>query len=70
MYALIRELSTRELVGDQLPVLVTSLVLAEQFYKFHSFVLETVAFLATWFVLDGLLHLFARSLPADRSGDN
>ena len=26
--------------------------MAELFYKFHSFTLETIAFLATWFVLD------------------
>lgn len=31
--------------------LVISFVIAEQFYKFHSFTLETGAFLATWFVL-------------------
>jgi hypothetical protein len=26
-------------------------VIAEQLYKFHSFTLETIAFLATWWVL-------------------
>lgn len=31
--------------------LVISFVVAEQLYKFHSFTLETAAFLATWFVL-------------------
>ncbi len=31
--------------------LAVAFVIAEQLYKFHSFTLETVAFLATWFVL-------------------
>lgn len=31
--------------------LAVAFLIAEQLYKFHSFTLETVAFLATWFVL-------------------
>lgn len=31
--------------------LAIAFVIAEQVYKFHSFTLETIAFLATWFVL-------------------
>ena len=31
--------------------LAVAFVIAEQLYKFHSFTLETVAFLATWWVL-------------------
>lgn len=31
-------------------VLATSLLLAELFYKFHSFTLECVAFLGTWYI--------------------
>jgi hypothetical protein len=31
--------------------LAVAFVIAEQFYKFHSFTLETIAFLATWWVL-------------------
>jgi hypothetical protein len=31
--------------------LALSFVIAEQLYKFHSFTLETGAFLVTWFVL-------------------
>ena len=61
MYSLIRLLPTRELALQQVPALATSLVLAELFYKFHSFTLECVAFLATWFVLDALGGLVFRS---------
>lgn len=39
---------------------VVSLVLAEAFYKFHSFSLECLAFLATWAILYGA---FAKTLP-------
>ncbi len=31
--------------------LAIAFLIAEQLYKFHSFTLETVAFLATWWVL-------------------
>jgi hypothetical protein len=33
----------------------TAWIIAEAFYKFHSFTLECIAFLATWFVLDAAL---------------
>ena len=35
----------------QLPPLVAALVVAELFFKFHSFTLEAVPFLALWYVL-------------------
>jgi hypothetical protein len=50
----------RELVAEQLPVLAISILIAEFFYKFHSFTLECIAFLATWFSLDWLAEKFAR----------
>ena len=34
-----------------LVTLAMAFVIAESFYKFHSFTLETIAFLATWLVL-------------------
>jgi hypothetical protein len=34
-----------------LATLAVAFVIAEQFYKFHSFTLETITFLATWWVL-------------------
>ena len=52
MYALIRSMPFRQLFSQQLPALGSSLLIAELFYKFHSFLLETGAFLATWFVID------------------
>ncbi len=57
MYSLIRLLPARDLVLQQVPALASPLLIAELFYKFHSFTLECVAFLATWFVLDGATRL-------------
>ena len=41
----------RQLLVEELPVLVLAMVIAEFFYKFHSFTLECVAFLLTWYTL-------------------
>ncbi len=40
-----------------------ALVIAEFFYKFHSFLLECLAFLVTWFVLSFLQSLLMPSKP-------
>jgi hypothetical protein len=52
MYALIHSLMGRRMYIEQLSVFVASLAIAEMFYKFHSFTLECIAFLATWYVLE------------------
>jgi hypothetical protein len=54
VYELIRMLGWNRLAIEQLPPFFASFVLAELFYKFHSFVLECAAFLLTWFLLDAL----------------
>lgn len=61
MYELIRRLTVRQLALEQLPLLVVALGIAEVFYKFHSFLLETGAFLITWLAL-GALHAGVRAL--------
>ena len=65
MFTLIRNLTVRQFLLTQLPVLALSVLIAELFYKFHSFTLESIAFLCTWFVLDWLanriIEVFARS---------
>ena len=66
MFTLIRMLSWRELLIARLPAFVAALVIAETFYKFKSFLLETGAFLVTWYVVDGLATLVGRAL--DRRG--
>lgn len=48
MYTSIRQLGVREWSIVEAPSLTSALIIAELFYKFHSFALECVAFLATW----------------------
>ena len=38
----------------QLPAFGTAFVIAGSFYTFHSFYLESLAFLATWLIVDAL----------------
>jgi hypothetical protein len=61
MYTLIRTLKLRNLLTRQLPLIGLSVLIAELFYKFHSFTLEAGAFLATWFVLDFLVQSVTRA---------
>jgi len=49
---MIRQRSMNALLIDQLPPLATAFLVAEFFFKFRSFTLECLAFLALWFVLD------------------
>lgn len=64
MFSFIRTLPAKRLYGEQLPLLMLSLGIAELFYKFHSFLLEASAFLLTWAALDALLQLcLARLRP-------
>ncbi len=55
MYKLIHSLTVSELFKRQVPVFAVAFMIAELFYKFHSFFLETGAFLITWYVLDALV---------------
>lgn len=67
MYQLFRDLSAQDLVRRQLPAFSVAFVIASIFYRFGSFALECVAFLATWAVLDLLAGFFVR-LATSRQG--
>jgi hypothetical protein len=60
MFTLFRLIPVREALSAQLPVLVAAFAVAELFYKFGSFMLECLAFLATWFVFDLIVHVVRR----------
>jgi hypothetical protein len=68
MYSLIRLLPVRRLLLEQLPAFAIAFIVAEVFYKFRSFALETAAFLATWFVLDLVIQRVARWLAPTVAG--
>ena len=67
MYTLVRSLPLNTLLTTQAPALLASFVIAELFYKFHSFTLECLAFLATWFLIDAVVSGIRSSL-AGRGG--
>ena len=57
MHTLVSLLPKRLLILQQLPALLVSILIAELFYKFHSFTLECLAFLATWYLIDAGIKL-------------
>ena len=48
MYSLIRDAGVKTALRNEAAPLLLSFGVAETFYKFHSFALETGAFLLTW----------------------
>jgi hypothetical protein len=62
MYTLLRLLTEERLAYEQVPTLTLAWIIAEFFYKFHSFTLECAAFLATWFILDAFVQKVVRPL--------
>jgi hypothetical protein len=60
MFTLISRLPVRELLYRQAPTLIAALLIAELFYKWHSFLLESGGFLLTWFALDAVAGGIAR----------
>lgn len=64
VYTLIHTQASRSVViGRESVAVVSALVVAEVFYKFGSFTLEAVAFIATWYLIGWLA-----SLATDRDG--
>jgi hypothetical protein len=56
--------ATSQKIAVQVPAATGALVIAEAFYKFGSFTLECLAFLATWFVIQvPLTALYRRWRP-------
>ena len=68
MFELLRSSTLRQLLARQAPALVISLIVAELFYKFGSFTLECLGFLATWFVLDAMFAQIGRALSKPAEG--
>jgi hypothetical protein len=60
MYSLIRHRPAQELLVRQAPAFTAAFVLAEAYYRFHSFTLECAAFLATWCAFDAALDFASR----------
>ncbi len=54
MYTLIHNVGLRKGLLAEAPSLLVAMMVAELFYKFHSFTLECLAFLPTWFAVSYL----------------
>ena len=52
MLEFLRTLRSKVDIFVQMPGLILAFIIAEFFYKFHSFALECGAFLVTWLVID------------------
>lgn len=61
MYTLIRDHPVKETLARQALPLAAALVTAEFLYKLHSFTLECLAFLATWFAFDWIASRLSRT---------
>jgi hypothetical protein len=51
MYSYVKHAGLPAFLAREAPAFLASFVIAEVFYKFHSFTLECAAFLATWYAL-------------------
>jgi len=68
MYSLVRDLGIQVALKQEAAPFLIAFVIAEFLYKFHSFTLECLAFLATWFVLSVLQSLvFGRAQRSRRT---
>lgn len=61
MISLLKNIPPVRLLTEQLPALASAWVIAELFYKFHSFSLECAAFLLTWAGFDFVMHSIRRA---------
>jgi hypothetical protein len=60
MYTLVNRLGLKTFLSYETPAFLLSWILAEVFYKFGSFTLETGAFLITWYGSGYLFQRFIR----------
>ncbi len=67
MLEFLRVLRQQGDLGVRLPGLLLAFLIAEVFYKLHSFALECGAFLVTWLVIDLIVERLTSLLRAPRS---
>jgi len=69
MYSLLKTLGLQASLRREMVPFVLAFVIAEMFYKFHSFSLECIAFLLTWAALSYVQDLLAPHRIAGSSRD-
>ena len=60
MHQMTRSFGLVPTLTRELPAAIPAWIIAELFYKFHSFTLECGAFLGTWYVFSWIVGLIAR----------
>lgn len=70
MYVLSKKHKWKPLLTTEAPSLICSIVIAELFFKWHSFTLECLGFLATWYCLSALVHVVLSWLASRTSKTN
>lgn len=60
MYTIFNKLGVKSFMAHELGTFILGWIIAETFYKFGSFTLETGAFLLTWWSLGFLAHRIIR----------
>lgn len=63
MFELTQALGVREALMREAVPLVAALLVAEVFYKFHSFLAEAAVFLVTWYVFSAIRSMVWRRQP-------
>ncbi len=63
MYHMLHSHGLLQTLTREAPPATAALVVAELFYKFHSFTFECLAFLATWYVFSWILTRALGVLP-------
>lgn len=66
MHKLIASMTIREFLVQQVPGITLSIIIAELFYKFHSFTLECLAFMVTWYVIDLVCNMVIRVISGSQ----
>lgn len=67
MYQFLRSIGFKKFLLTELPVLLLALFIAELAFKFGSFLLEALAFLATWGLLGWITSLLQNNQQEGKS---
>ena len=66
MLEFVRSLNRNGTLVYQLPSMTAAFLIAENFYKFRSFALECLAFMATWYAIDLAVDILRKLLAKAR----
>lgn len=68
MYTMLKNTGSKAILRSELPSFCFSMLIAEAFYEFGSFILECGAFLVTWFAISCCLHYIVTAARSKKDG--